>query len=82
MAGLGAGMDISDGWSLFQGLRAETDKSSLEGLLQENGPFLWQYGTFAPVRNPWTWVNLTKEHQQPPMKKKQPPNSSASSRIS
>lgn len=23
--------------------------SSLEGLLQENGPFLWQYGTFRPV---------------------------------
>ncbi|KAL8927059.1 MAG: hypothetical protein Q9208_002605 [Pyrenodesmia sp. 3 TL-2023] len=34
--------------------------SSLEGLLQENGPFLWQYGTFAPVKNPWTWVGLTK----------------------
>ena len=33
--------------------------SSLEGLLQENGPFLWQYGTFRPVPNPWTWVNLT-----------------------
>lgn len=32
--------------------------SSLEGLLQENGPFLWQYGTFKPVKNPWTWVNL------------------------
>ncbi|MCJ1400830.1 hypothetical protein MMC11_004038 [Xylographa trunciseda] len=33
--------------------------SSLEGLLQENGPFLWQYGTFAPYANPYTWVNLT-----------------------
>jgi carboxypeptidase D len=33
--------------------------SSLEGLLQENGPFQWQYGTFKPVPNPWTWVNLT-----------------------
>jgi carboxypeptidase D len=33
--------------------------SSLEGILQENGPFLWQYGTFKPVQNPWTWVNLT-----------------------
>ncbi|KAI9782639.1 MAG: hypothetical protein M1816_001753 [Peltula sp. TS41687] len=33
--------------------------SSLEGLLQGNGPFLWQYGTFKPVRNPYTWVNLT-----------------------
>lgn len=33
--------------------------SSLEGLLQENGPFLWQYGTYQPVKNPYTWVNLT-----------------------
>lgn len=33
--------------------------SSLEGLLQENGPFLWQYGTFKPYPNPYTWVNLT-----------------------
>ncbi|ORY14940.1 carboxypeptidase cpdS precursor [Clohesyomyces aquaticus] len=33
--------------------------SSLEGFLQENGPILWQYGTYKPVYNPWTWVNLT-----------------------
>ncbi|EEP76603.1 carboxypeptidase cpdS [Uncinocarpus reesii 1704] len=33
--------------------------SSLEGLLQENGPFSWQFGTFRPVRNPWSWNNLT-----------------------
>ncbi|KAF2202400.1 carboxypeptidase cpdS precursor [Delitschia confertaspora ATCC 74209] len=33
--------------------------SSLEGFLQENGPVLWQYGTYKPVQNPWTWVNLT-----------------------
>lgn len=33
--------------------------SSLEGFLQENGPFQWQYGTFAPVQNPWSWSNLT-----------------------
>ncbi|KAK3115666.1 hypothetical protein LTR53_004767 [Teratosphaeriaceae sp. CCFEE 6253] len=33
--------------------------SSLEGLLQENGPFTWQYGTYKPVKNPYTWVNLT-----------------------
>ena len=33
--------------------------SSLEGLLQENGPFIWQYGTYLPVPNPYTWVNLT-----------------------
>lgn len=33
--------------------------SSLEGLLQENGIFQWQYGTFAPVKNQWWWGNLT-----------------------
>lgn len=33
--------------------------SSLGGLLQENGPFLWQYGTYAPVANPWAWKHLT-----------------------
>ncbi|KAK4193116.1 carboxypeptidase-like protein [Podospora australis] len=33
--------------------------SSFEGLLQENGPFLWQYGTLKPVKNPWSWHTLT-----------------------
>ncbi|KAF3931058.1 hypothetical protein ABW20_dc0105137 [Dactylellina cionopaga] len=33
--------------------------SSLEGLLQENGPFTWKYGTYLPVKNQYTWVNLT-----------------------
>ena len=33
--------------------------SSLEGFLQENGPFIWQYGTYRPVQNPYTWINLT-----------------------
>ncbi|KAF2758357.1 putative serine carboxypeptidase [Pseudovirgaria hyperparasitica] len=33
--------------------------SSLEGFLQENGPVLWQYGTYKPIKNYWTWVNLT-----------------------
>jgi carboxypeptidase D len=33
--------------------------SSLEGLIQENGPFLWQSGTYAPQRNPFSWTNLT-----------------------
>lgn len=33
--------------------------SSLSGLLTENGPFTWQAGTFAPTKNPYTWVNLT-----------------------
>lgn len=33
--------------------------SSLVGLLQENGPFLWQSGTYAPFSNPYSWTNLT-----------------------
>ncbi|KAK4127586.1 alpha/beta-hydrolase [Parathielavia appendiculata] len=33
--------------------------SAFEGLLQENGPFLWQYGTYKPVKNPWSWHTLT-----------------------
>jgi carboxypeptidase D len=33
--------------------------SSLEGFLQENGPMLWQYGTYKPVCNPWNWAKLT-----------------------
>ncbi|KAI1327188.1 alpha/beta-hydrolase [Xylariaceae sp. FL0255] len=32
--------------------------SSLEGFLQENGPFQWQYGTFSPTPNPWAWNRL------------------------
>ncbi|CAH0052024.1 unnamed protein product [Clonostachys solani] len=33
--------------------------SSLSGLLTENGPFLWQDGTLAPVPNSYSWTNLT-----------------------
>lgn len=33
--------------------------SSLEGYLQENGPILWQPGTYLPIRNPYAWSNLT-----------------------
>ncbi|EPQ25803.1 uncharacterized protein PFL1_06670 [Pseudozyma flocculosa PF-1] len=34
--------------------------SSLEGMLQENGPFLMQYGAGPhAVPNPWSWQNLT-----------------------
>ncbi|PTD05982.1 putative serine carboxypeptidase [Fusarium culmorum] len=33
--------------------------SSLSGLLTENGPFLWQQGTLAPVANSYSWTNLT-----------------------
>jgi len=33
--------------------------SSMGGLLQETGPFLWQAGTYSPQRNPFSWTNLT-----------------------
>ncbi|KAA8649492.1 hypothetical protein EYZ11_010086 [Aspergillus tanneri] len=33
--------------------------SSLDGLLQENGPFLWQSGTYKPLPNPYSWTKLT-----------------------
>ncbi|KAL8688976.1 MAG: hypothetical protein Q9218_005246, partial [Villophora microphyllina] len=33
--------------------------SSMAGLLQENGPISWQPGTSAPIRNPYSWTNLT-----------------------
>ncbi|KAI9924743.1 hypothetical protein ASPWEDRAFT_111975 [Aspergillus wentii DTO 134E9] len=33
--------------------------SSLDGFFQENGRFTWIPGTFAPVENPYSWVNLT-----------------------
>ncbi|KAM0814373.1 putative Carboxypeptidase [Seiridium cardinale] len=33
--------------------------TSCIGMFYENGPFLWQDGTTAPVRNPWAWTNLT-----------------------
>ncbi|EPS45522.1 hypothetical protein H072_450 [Dactylellina haptotyla CBS 200.50] len=33
--------------------------SSLEGLMQENGPFTWKAGTYLPVKNKYTWANLS-----------------------
>ncbi|KAL2061428.1 hypothetical protein VTL71DRAFT_7701 [Oculimacula yallundae] len=33
--------------------------SSLQGVLQEHGPFLWQSGTSEPVSNPFSWNKLT-----------------------
>jgi len=44
-------------WSISN--KTQPGCSSLEGLLQENGPFLWQFGTFKPVENPWGWNKLT-----------------------
>lgn len=33
--------------------------SSLEGLLQENGPFQWSYGQAKPTQNEFSWTNLS-----------------------
>ncbi|MCJ1314230.1 hypothetical protein MMC25_007910 [Agyrium rufum] len=33
--------------------------SDLLGLINENGPFLWQPGTLLPTPNPYSWSNLT-----------------------
>lgn len=33
--------------------------SSLDGFFKENGPVVWQTGTYAPVRNTYAWSNLT-----------------------
>ncbi|TFK89211.1 alpha/beta-hydrolase [Polyporus arcularius HHB13444] len=33
--------------------------SSLEGLLQENGPFQWAWGTALPTQNQYSWTNLS-----------------------
>lgn len=33
--------------------------SSMEGLLQENGPFSWSWGTAKPTVNEWSWTNLS-----------------------
>ena len=33
--------------------------SSMQGFLQENGRFTWQPGTYEPVINEYSWVNLT-----------------------
>ncbi|KAI0666135.1 alpha/beta-hydrolase [Trametes maxima] len=33
--------------------------SSLEGLLQETGPFQWSYGQARPTQNEFSWTNLS-----------------------
>ena len=33
--------------------------SSLEAFLQENGRFIWGWGQYSALENPYTWVNLT-----------------------
>lgn len=32
--------------------------SSLEGFMQENGPFMWKPGTFRPSPNAYSWHKL------------------------
>lgn len=33
--------------------------SSLDGFLKEHGPFLWGTGTYAPIKNPWSWHHVS-----------------------
>ncbi|KAI0002905.1 alpha/beta-hydrolase [Russula compacta] len=33
--------------------------SSLEGSLEENGPFTWRHGQALPTQNEWSWTNLS-----------------------
>lgn len=33
--------------------------SSLDAFFQENGPFVWQPGTFLPSKNPYSWATMT-----------------------
>ncbi|KAH9978148.1 alpha/beta-hydrolase [Lactifluus volemus] len=33
--------------------------SSMEGLLQEHGPFVWSKGQIRPTQNEWSWTNLS-----------------------
>jgi carboxypeptidase D len=33
--------------------------SSLEGLLQENGPFSWSWGQAKPTQNQYSWTNIS-----------------------
>ncbi|KAI1821532.1 Alpha/Beta hydrolase protein [Xylaria intraflava] len=48
----------SDSKEILLWLNGGPGCSSFEALLQENGPFVWQYGTYKPVPNPWAWNRL------------------------
>ncbi|KAI1113558.1 serine carboxypeptidase [Nemania sp. NC0429] len=53
-----ANSEGSDAKEILLWLNGGPGCSSFEGLLQENGPFQWQYGTLKPVPNPWAWNRL------------------------
>ena len=38
---------------------SRTGCSSLDGFFHENGPVIWQAGTYRPVPNTYAWNNLT-----------------------
>ncbi|KAI0402507.1 Alpha/Beta hydrolase protein [Xylaria palmicola] len=53
-----ANSEGSDAKEVLLWLNGGPGCSSFEGLIQENGPFSWQYGTLKPVPNPWAWNRL------------------------
>ncbi|GAP84604.1 putative serine-type carboxypeptidase protein [Rosellinia necatrix] len=53
-----ANSEGSDSKEVLLWLNGGPGCSSFEGLIQENGPFQWQYGTVKPVPNPWAWNRL------------------------
>ncbi|KAH8165474.1 hypothetical protein CIB48_g2769 [Xylaria polymorpha] len=53
-----ANSEGSDAKEILLWLNGGPGCSSFEGVIQENGPFQWQYGTYKPVPNPWAWNRL------------------------
>ncbi|KAI0537176.1 serine carboxypeptidase [Xylaria digitata] len=53
-----ANSEGSDAKEILIWLNGGPGCSSFEGVIQENGPFSWQYGTYKPVPNPWAWNRL------------------------
>ncbi|GAW18538.1 hypothetical protein ANO14919_080140 [Xylariales sp. No.14919] len=53
-----ANSEGSDAKEILIWLNGGPGCSSFEGVIQENGPFSWQYGTYKPIPNPWAWNRL------------------------
>ncbi|KAF2963487.1 hypothetical protein GQX73_g10083 [Xylaria multiplex] len=53
-----ANSEGSDAKEILIWLNGGPGCSSFEGVIQENGPFSWQYGTRFPIPNPWAWNRL------------------------